>query len=85
MLALPWSRPGCPPPSVVLPEGEDWVTPKANKPASQPMLTNMGWLGCHGAASAAAAEEEDEEGDAPPQGGGGGAGCRSLEGGGHPP
>ena len=67
MLVLTWNQPSRPPPCTILPKGEDRVTPKANKLACCPGLTNMGWLGCRGAAGADA-DEEDEDSDAPPWG-----------------
>ena len=65
VLALPWGRGGCPPHCVVLPDEEDRVSLRANKPASA--LKNTGWLRCCGAAGTAVegedegVEEEEEE------------------------
>ena len=73
MLALPWSRPGCPPLSVALPNEESEVVPNANILACRPALTNAGWLRYRSAAGTAADDEEEEEDDEspppPPEGG----------------
>ena len=61
MLTLPWSQPGCPPLCVALPKGEDWVSPRANKPACRPVLTNTGRRGATGTATNDEKEKEDVE------------------------
>ena len=75
----PWGSPmeptwsGCSPLlCVALPKGEDRVSPKANKLAYCPGLTNTGWLSCRSAAGTATDDEEkDDEEVAPHEGGGG--------------
>ena len=70
MLALLWSRLGCPPLCDARPKEEEWVSPRASKLACCPALTNTGWPGSRGAPSAAVEGDGEEEEAAPFEGGG---------------